>query len=54
MARHTHIGPATTDSACCMLYRALMLVGSAFDSSDTVMIASVLVISTAVRAELAG
>ena len=53
MARHTHTGSATTDSVCCVHARAFVLVGSAFDTLDTMMLTFVLVISTAVHAELA-
>ena len=52
MARHTHTGSATTDSVCRVHSRAFVLVGSAFDTSDTVMLTCVLVISIVVRAEL--
>ena len=45
MARHTHTGSATTDSVCRVHSRAFVLVGSAFDTSDTMMLTFVLVIS---------
>ena len=52
VARRTGTGPTSTDSACCVHARALVLVDSSFDTSDNVMLSSVVVISTAVRAEL--
>ena len=53
MAGRTRTGPTTTDGTCCLHVRAFMLVCSAFDTSDTVILTSILVMSTAVRVELA-
>ena len=53
VARRTRTGPTSTDGACCVHARALVLVDSSFDASDNVMLSSVVVISIAVRAELA-
>ena len=53
MAGRTRTGPTTTDGTCCVHVRGFMLVCSAFDTSGTVILTSVLVISTAVRVELA-
>ena len=53
VASRTRTGPSTTDGMCCVHARAFVPAGSAFDTSDNVMLTSVLVISTAVRVELA-
>ena len=52
-ARRTGTGPTSTDGACCVHARGLVLVDSEFDTSDNVMLTSVVVISISVRAELA-
>ena len=49
----TGTGPTSTDGACCVHARGLVLVDSAFDTSDNMMLTSVVVISISVRAELA-
>ena len=40
-ARHSRTGPATTDGMCCVLCRAFVLVGNAYDTSDTVILTSI-------------
>ena len=52
VARRTGTGPTSTDGACCVHARAFVLGGSAYDASDNVMLAFVVVISIAVRVEL--
>ena len=49
MASCTDTDSTTTDGACCMHARAFVLVGSAFDISDVVILTSVDMITTVVR-----
>ena len=52
--RRSSTGPTATDRVCRAHARASVLVGSASDTLGTIILNSVLVISVAVRAVLAG
>jgi hypothetical protein len=54
VARHTNAGPTTSDRMCCAHGCAIVRFGSTVDTSDTFVLSSVDMISTAVLEELAG